>query len=129
MLTILILNPAANPQQLQLQNFRHRREGGGGGVHNFFSRPDLNSSLVLWACRCVHGKPAKPIAMWVVENNRRYGNSLWSRTCNHGHSFCCSGHPGEQSAICYHSGTGNYYSLPIFFAYRRLEPESLVPCL
>jgi hypothetical protein len=67
--------------------------------------------------------------MWVVENNRSYGNSLWSRTCNHGHSFCCSGHPGEHSAICYHSGTGNYYSLPNFFAYRRLEPESLVPCL
>ncbi len=47
-----ILNLAANPQQFQLQNFRHgfeeeEREEEKEHTLNFFCGPDLNSSLVL----------------------------------------------------------------------------------
>jgi hypothetical protein len=102
-----------------------RRRGRRRKEHtlNFFCGPDLNSSLVLWACcRSVHGKPAKPVAMWVMENRRRNCDSLWSWTCDHDHSFCSSGHSGEQSAICYHSGTGNYLQ-SASFTYKLLEPR------
>jgi hypothetical protein len=58
--------------------------------------------------------------MWVVENRRRYCDSLWSWTRNRDHSFCSSWHSGEQSAICYHSGTGNYLQ-SASFTYKLLE--------